>query len=384
MNNNWTNQLIDLWWRRLPLLVGQWWKTGAEILSDGMYLTVWRSVGAWAPVAAILSGFALGVHHEGACGLYTCSIWSFRLLYLFGGLGVGLGVWASLGYIVADFIAGGHWVKHYSYTRNLSWLWADFRVAGGLTIADSLLIILLVGIPFLAKRLRPRLVPRLMYSPRHQQLLEIGVESAFLLGLLYLWTQCYPILVRPMYSWLGGAPPIEAIATVQKTTWKVLTWAVLITTGKRLLETGLRETIPVRTRQAVIEAIPHAQPKFPHVSLPWVVSATLQTALITFFMAGMLNDGLSAGIFGGGMFLFLLIRRILRNRLQGWRRSMSLLPLIMRIGLGAGVSYGISYAVLDWRTIQRESFSTLVAVLFIALIIFSIVVPETLGQQETI
>ncbi|MCA2938187.1 MAG: hypothetical protein IM319_03090 [Microcystis sp. M113S1] len=73
-------KLINFWWRDLPVAASRVSGFLSVILADGIYLTHWSKVAAYAPVVSLVLGLLIGWFHFAPGQTFTFSIGVMALL----------------------------------------------------------------------------------------------------------------------------------------------------------------------------------------------------------------------------------------------------------------------------------------------------------------
>lgn len=98
-------KLINFWWRDLPVAASRVSGFLSVILADGIYLTHWSKVAAYAPVVSLVLGLLIGWFHFAPGETFTFSIGVMALLMTISSFGTGLGSHLLVGYAFGDFFS---------------------------------------------------------------------------------------------------------------------------------------------------------------------------------------------------------------------------------------------------------------------------------------
>jgi hypothetical protein len=101
-------KLINFWWRDLPVAASRVSGFLSVILADGIYLTHWSKVAAYAPVVSLVLGLLIGWFHFAPGQTFTFSIGVMALLMTISSFGTGLGSYLLVGYAFGDFFLFQH------------------------------------------------------------------------------------------------------------------------------------------------------------------------------------------------------------------------------------------------------------------------------------
>src|SRR5919199_900084 len=208
---------LDLLWVRVPGALRRLGSLPALAAADGAYLSAWPPVGAAVPPVAfpvrLLTGWLrFGLEHSFSESLGSMGLFAFVAF----ACGAGPGLWLWAGYALGDFFLYRH---PDVYTGRWNPLEALIRVRGSWLILYALLALLLVVFPLTASALRrvtPLPGPALRRPGLAATLAEGGIYAAAGALLVYSWIQAVPILQRPIFTWPGGTPTVEAMAQLQQ------------------------------------------------------------------------------------------------------------------------------------------------------------------------
>ena len=310
-----------LWWQRLPAQIAQYSVGFGSALTDGIHLVRWRPLAAMAPAACLVVGAALAVAQTGPA--FTGSLVIVGCVVLLGLSGVQLGLWAWLGYVVANLPFGEHAVGFSTGTMGRS-----LGTATSVVMNDALLGVLAVGIPFalLAVRIEVRSLGwhRWIGDAGEALLYSLAAAASY-----YLWVQALPVLVRPVFTLQGAQPTPESIEPLQRW-WGALTiLALLGSAGRVLLER--RAVGP-----AVLTAIRDANQRFTSLAgsrrLPPALMRVLAAAGSTLLLLGLVSNAVQAAITFAAVLVLLALRDRIRD--AGWLQPMATIPLFVRYAIG--------------------------------------------------
>src|SRR6185503_18839924 len=131
-------------WTQLPAAVR--WRTLRAALADGSYLARWPAAGWGGPIAALAIGLLVGWRPWSDAETYTGTLFGMVLLVIVASAGAALGLWALVGYSLADLLLRDHGVRVFG----LSFVERQLYVTVPVILADLLLAALLVLTPLLA------------------------------------------------------------------------------------------------------------------------------------------------------------------------------------------------------------------------------------------
>lgn len=363
-------RLPDLWWRRSPRLAGKVSRLFPAVLTDGVYLCAWPAVAGWAPPLALLTGFLIGWLHFTPGETYTYSILILALLMAISSLGAALGAWSVLGYALGDFLLFPHARFFYG-----AFVDALFRVRAPLLITYVLLAVLLVVVPLTSQGFRRQLTARLPRASPLRTALGAIIQAVFQAALVLVWTHAVPTLIRPIYTWLGHQPPIEAVQPLQQYGIVLVVLAAVLGALRAVLEEralvrpGMLQQV-VQIRLAVARVAPRRGGRLP----AWA-TAILKAAFITFMLAGLMIGWLDALAFLTIFTVVILLRAQLPSRLGSWTRMIARVPLLIRIGVGMAISYGLASLIVGVLWSHTQTFLPILISTTASLIVFALLLP---------
>lgn len=379
-----------LWFVHLPRVAGRFSRNAAFALADGHFLTALHGRAAvWLSPAAALLGVLCGATSLGYETVYTESLAIMVLAAALGFVSAGLGAAFVAGFAVSDFL-----VAHPVWTAappSPDGPLAEGLAASLLLVRVPLLVtylllgILALGLPQVARVLVSDL-PGLHRLPSPLAFAVVAVTTAVSGAVLVsLWTQTAAVLVRPVFTWVGDQPTVEAVATLQASGAWVARAAVAAGLGRSALlwwiERSERRSATVRQTEVALGA-PHG-PARPLAELlpPWL-RAVSTAALTTLLLAGMLSPWWLAGI----VFPAVLAGRLLRQlRADGWLHRWRVLtarvPTLARLGVGFLIVQTLGAAVeryaLDSQTFVPVALFVVAAVLILAALLPGDPAPRT-------
>jgi hypothetical protein len=247
------------------------------------------------------------------------------------------------------------------------------RVRGPMLLSYVLLFGLIAFVPFLATTLRRATIGRHARDDLPWAVVGVAVQGVIQGALVLVWTNAYPPLIRPIFTWVGSTPTIDVIQPVQAQGMVLVVLAVLGGAGRTLAEALAPRVSPsaaaaISARQLrIVRAMP-ARARL----LPLWLSASLGAAFLTLLMAGVIGSWLEAALLFAVFTVSSLLRRFVRG-LPAWAALMRRIPLVLRLAAGAGASYVIAIVVLRISSEQQSFFplviSTALSVLVLALLL---------------
>ncbi len=387
-------RINDLWWLRLPAMIGRLSRTLSAVLADGMYCSAW-SVGAFVLPIMFVFGFLLAWLQAFFGEVYTFSILLMAALVLMSHLGAALGASMWLGYVLGDlllFVLIPVLTSQQPFPPERIFLIVVTRF-----LADLLLANLLVVIPLAIRGLTRLTMWRIRSfantflkrgqssagavmqkrSPAQRSieiLLDIPVQFLLAIVLVYLWTQAVATLIRPVYTWHDSSPPIEAIQPLQSLGWLLAILAGCVGVVRIVLEAITANKPPLVARQiGLYQAMGRSKSR--HPLLVGLVLAPFKAALLTFLLAGILDSWLQAIILAVILGVIFLIRAIFAEFLSVWTRIVSYVPIAIRFLLALGLSYLLSWPIMQVLWNQTSTFLPVLIGTVISLVVFSILLP---------
>lgn len=196
------NRIAQFEWLKLPLMITKRWGILGLTAADGHYLVKWPAAAILSPpIAAVIGAYVSATQQEMT---FTYSIGAMAVLGFIGQLSAVLGFWAALGYATSnliDYLTTGD-------TLSLSGVLAH-------AISYALLGTLLVLVPVFVSNVRAAVI-NMTFRLRIARSIESATAAILTGGLVYMWVAVTPLLIRPMFTWPTGSPPVEAIAPLQQ------------------------------------------------------------------------------------------------------------------------------------------------------------------------
>jgi hypothetical protein len=271
-----TDRLVRLWWNRLPLAVSRLSRTLSLMLSEGLYLVVFPSVAAFAPVVALLIGLLAGWQRFGAEVVFTQSAFILLLAVVIGFISGQLGLMFVLGYALADFALYENPVSPY-------YLDEQFRYRLALLITYVALAVLASSLPLVVRILRAQ-IPPLERIPADILVVVDVTLSGILSGILvFVYLQALAVIIRPLFVWQGQSSTVDAIILIQNGGWVFALIALIITVLRVLVEYGVAAIDPQTIEEFAATQEQSERPSFGE-RLPKGVRVVAQAAFVTLFL----------------------------------------------------------------------------------------------------
>jgi len=226
----WIDKVAYFWWVKFPLHIRHISASLMDSLLDGYYLLSSSIVAAIASPIAFLVGLLWGWQQWGYTGLFSESLVFMMVVILIGVLSGHLGFMFLTGYILGDFfLVHDNW----TWPRN-DFLQALVVVRIPLLIKYALLSFILMYLPRITKTLVQQLqLPRLV--GRKASIALVFPLYTFLTAMfVYFWSQMLPLLLRPIFTWIGRSPTVKAISPLQND-WEILVFIAIIAAIIRLV-----------------------------------------------------------------------------------------------------------------------------------------------------
>jgi hypothetical protein len=353
--------LADLWWLRLPAATRRKSESLFAIFVDGYYLVAWPAAAALAPVLLLLSGLVMGWQQAGFESAFSESMLLMMVIAIVGVLSANLGLYFTLGFALGHFL-----------------LWHDAsvdefaRTKVPLLIEYGLIFLLAVGVPMATKSLLSQFTPPRVRGRMVLLGVAVAGHAAVTGVLVYLWAQCVPILIRPVFTWQHEQPPTEAISPLQTDDYQLTAVAV----GASFVRMGLQGATTFRpAARARVDAWRQrlsrdADSRDVHFRGSSLAAAVAVSAVSTFMLAGMFSTWTEAVLLA---LLFLLIHaaraRIVPVPLGRWPNVVYSLPMLFRLLVGTAVTIYLAQSMLPSEMEQTNSFRPLLVLLAIGLVV---------------
>jgi hypothetical protein len=343
------------------------------ILSEGLYLVVFPPVAAFAPLMALLIGLVAGWQRLGAEVVFTQSAIILLLAVVFGFIGGQLGFMFVAGYALADFTLYANPMSPYEVGGQIR-----FRVA--LLITYAALIVLAAGIPLFVRLLRAQMPPLERISADLLVVVDVVLSGILSALFVFAYLQALAVIIRPLYTWQGQSPTVDAMILVQNWGWVFALIALIITAVRVLVEYGVA-AIDSQMIEEFARPLTQAERSSLGERLPTLAKVIVQAVLATLFLSGMLDAWYLALILFVALLAIESARRIGAKRIGVWPQIMRRIPANLRMAAAFGAAYLLSAFVLAGG-VYGSSFRPLVWALIISLTCVALVFPEGTPQTE--
>jgi hypothetical protein len=198
-------------------------------------------------------------------------------------------------------------------------------------------------------------------------------------GYSYAWAQATPFMIRPLWSFGGDTPDTEAVQPVQSN----VTWFAILA--------GLAAVV-----RCTLMALAAAQPVRPAAVSTGRVGATrwnmvaalifvpIQTLFVTLLLGGLLSSATLGVVVWILITSIMLARILLVPLIPIYPDLIRKVPLLLRVAICAAVGYVLTNAVVQPYVDQGESsFTPLVTVIFVSLVVAALLLPGPPWRQAT-
>ncbi len=422
-------QAVDGWWVQIPLALRYVSGTAAAASVDGQYLAAWPVAGALAPLLGLILGVLIGWRtwsfSDAAIGAITVmalatvlglfagnlaritstslliaatvlivggllSMWSgwnfgavftesrgaMTLAVLLGVLSGNVGLMFVIGFAFGDFL-----LADVSWWPDRGWWFHLTHVHVARLVEYAVLAVLAVAQPLIVKRL----LAELSLPPRHASrqvrfLFAAVLHLAITLVFVYFWRLSTPVLIRPLFTWLGQNPPAHAIQSLQAEGGGILLIVAVVASIARM---GLQGLTAFRNElgsqlDRLDEQLTSAMPVAPFATrLPHSLSIPLLAAAGTLFLAGMIQRWWEAGL----LFAVLCLIRgarlgLVRLPLGRWPEVAARIPLLFRLLITLLLVRLVAVPFLESEWQSGSTFRPFVIVTVFAMVVFYLLSPR--------
>lgn len=361
-----TDDLIRLWSVTIPRRIEAWAPRMADAFADGAWTAIWPRITAYAPIAAFIIGVAVVVllpfvPASFLPGLYE-RVWSellpFMMLVVAAGILSGTaGIGLLAGLVVGDVLRlpiayVGGWTNWYSLSDIPPV--AILMVAGSALITYLLLAIPAVTLPMVARSFAERTPLRRISSPRGRMVARAGVYVLAAGLLTFFWTRAVVVLIRPVFTWRGPDPVVEAIYPVQfQWEWLVGTAVIAVIVRVVLQELVVRRSPRAKRIGALqVERWADASPGAFWDRVGPIPLIALVAGTVTLLLAGTYEDPYDPVLVFAIAVLVGAWRMGLIRPTAGWARAVERVPALGRLVVAGLVGYALARIVVEllWAT----------------------------------
>jgi hypothetical protein len=329
--------LAELFWTRLPMSLDRRLPLLGAILADGRYLLAWPPLAALGPIVAVVIGLFVGAARPLSDQLFTFAIaWPAALLAV-GSLGAGLGFWAWLGFVLADFFIYPHVYFELDPVRHL----VTERLP--LVIMAEVLFALVVLAPVAIRSLPASITDWLAgHGLRGRASVVVSVALAAFVAAMTAasWSASAGVLVRPFATFHDGILGPQAVQPLRQLGSVLITVSVAGALVRRALELAAH-----RAGEDVPPIAP-ARGRPPSV-LRQLIGALVASVLLTLGLAGVLNGPEELPILLAVVAASTVGRSIVLPRLSSYSRVVGRVPALLRVLAMGAIGYATGQLVTN-------------------------------------
>lgn len=378
------SRLARLWWTTLPLAARRLSYTVAGALTDGYFLVSFPRLAAMATPLAAVAGLLVGWWAPGYDLVVFESLLAVSLLIVIGSWSAHFGLVFTAGFAVGDFFL------HFNELKTPPALLSSFQdtvdhlIWFRIPLLSVYLVMGLVTVllPLLAKGLTAGVI----VGPRRARFVVAMVLHAVISGgYMFLWSQSYPVLIRPVFTWGGATPPVFAIEPVQANGLVLAAVAVAGSLARLGLQRAAMSSPVRRARQDLYaDDLLRAGPvRSLHQRSRPPIRALASSALLTFLLAGAFSDWIDAAAVGGLALVLALIRNgVTPLGLEPLARLTARVPLLVRFVGGLAATMAFAYWVIGDQMEHLGTFRPVLVVTAFSLVLFFLLNPSTVSESE--
>ncbi|HRH40528.1 MAG TPA: hypothetical protein PKY82_02705 [Pyrinomonadaceae bacterium] len=377
------NALANFWWVLLPRLLKRFSPTLAAALTDGLYITTFPIL------AAVLSPviFAIGLLFGcfGNVGNYFFTE-AYTESYLFLALAIALGVLsAHLGTMLLMGFALGNYFLFFPFWFSNKADSSVFLYKFSWIISYALLAIVTTRIALITKSMLAEFYLIASLGKVASVILAIFGHLLITLGLVFLWSQLVPVLIRPIFTWHDAEPTIPANEPLQKYYFIFLGLAAVASLVRMALQAAATFSDNLSQKISLVEdAITENDVKPLSEYIPRVILALCAALWAALFLSGLYTSNADAVIVGVVVLVLQLLQRgVIPLPIGGYARLMESIPLALRLMVVTIVLYGVGYLILSqfWR-VNNVTFRPMLFVTIFALVLFYLVNPQSPAPKK--
>jgi hypothetical protein len=342
------------------------------VMIDGFYLAAWPKVAAFLPPASLLFGLLVGCFHFAPGDTFTFSLFIMALLFSIANFGAALGVWLLVGYCLGDFFYFHHLESYLLGNYSLK---AIVIAALALGIVYVLLAMLIVLLPVISLGLRRTTLRKIKAGSGAHLFLAVPLQMLVQAGLVFIWIQNVPTLIRPFYVWQNYYPPVEAMQPLQINGNYLVGWAALLGAIRVVLEHFARRSsvlaVQAKELRNVLEGKAHRPVQLPD----WLVSV-FKAALATLMLSGLILEWWEAFVLFSATALIFFARDMGQPKWEPWKRFVAHVPLVLRIAVAGFLSYQICLLIVNAMWSGTDTFRPLIVSVVVSLLVFVLIIPK--------
>jgi hypothetical protein len=342
-------------------------------LGEGIYLSAWPRIAAFAPAGALVMGILAGWWRFGGEQVFTQSELIIAMALGLGLVAAQLGVVFTLGYALGDLLLWRHpGFPVYDFTDRV-------HLFGGLLVVYAALAMLAAGVPLAVRALRAGAPLPFERGPDVRVVIDVLLGAVFSAGLIWLYVQALPMLIRPLFTWQGSVPSVESVSPAQQGTWMFVLVAAMVGGCRVLAEYGACVLDPggIERRAAALDAL---QPSFWEM-LPVALRVPLTSMFATFLLGGLLSTWIEATLLLAGLLAINFARVLLPPRIPAWPRTMERIPVVFRLPAALGLSYLVASWIVSGR-LGGQSFLPLIGGFLVGLLSVALWFPSDEAGRE--
>lgn len=366
-------RILKLWDTTLPSFFRRWWPLYAQALEEGFYFIKRPALSAALPLIFLGLGFLMGAWHLGYEFVISESLFLMILVILFSFLSTQWGALWWAGYCLGDFLL---FRMHYIFTSHQNIFGGVLRIGAPSIIYYTLLALLVIYIPLLTRLLAQKSLRNTSFQ--NNKIMNTGLHVFISGSLIYFWNQAYPLLIRPVWTWNGQNPTVQAIEPIQKTGWVLVLCAMLAFITYGVLKDKIRRRLLDKTELPI-------SPFHRQVKIPTHIRILLKSVFSTFLLSGLILKWWNALLL---FFIFMILyswRAGYYLKLPSlWIQWLTPLPLLIRLTFAIVVSWVMVEPIHNalWQH-SENTFLPIVLTISLSLIMIYLVCPnETQGKHE--
>jgi hypothetical protein len=292
------------------------------------------------------------------------SLVALGILIAVSQLGAALGAWSLAGFAVGTLAV--HAPRIASSQCHCGVPTAVAEVGGPEVIVLGSLALLTVAIPLAVAALDPFAGRTGRARPNGgAAAVASGLARAAIAGsLVGAWVLAFPVLQRPVFTWLHTSAPRSAVVPLQHDGMALVVVAI-VASGLRV---ALERLLPGNpTVSAPVSAL------VTRPGLPSLLRIPLVAAAWTFLLVGLADDAVDGILLFAGLLAALAVREMV-GRLEAVVAVLQRVPVVVRIAAAAVIAFGIAVGLLNVIGVG-DAWRPVVIALDVGLIVMAVLVP---------
>jgi hypothetical protein len=379
-----------LWWVNLPRFGARLASSLGFTLLDGLWIGTLRVLNVVATPAALAAGLWIGWQQPGFNVVPSESLTLLAVFVVVGVVSAQLGLTLLCGFVVGNFFLADTAWSFTARALHHDWWGGEvgaylLRVRLPLLISYGVLAVVLVKLPLGMKAIARALVPGDRAPLVLRVLIALVAQVALVAVVVYLWALASPVLLRPVWSWIGLAPTVDAIRPLQHDAATLARVAAAAAAARLAIQTLLVTVRPLGERAAELERdLARPLTKAPlYDRLPRWLRSIVTAALSTVLLAGLCATWLDAACAFAAIALFQLLRTgALSLPITPWVRLMDRVPVLLRFAAGIAAVYFVGAWFLPDRVRTAETFRPQLVFLLLGLAVFFVLIPSVPGSRR--